>query len=105
MAWWFGVAFWAHEGEGTAAVFEDRVEEDAETAGEFDVVAGVAEPCCAQGGGCCAGGEEVWFDYRDGWRGCVREFPFACYSAPEFEISYPALFPYVFCFPPVVEGL
>lgn len=39
------VPFWSHEGEGAAAVFEDRVEEDAEAGGELDVVAGMAEPC------------------------------------------------------------
>lgn len=43
-----GVAFRSHELYGAAAVGEDGVEEHAEAAGEFDVVAGVAEPGCAE---------------------------------------------------------
>ena len=42
-----GVAFWAHEGEWAATFFEDGVEEDAQAAGKFNVVAGMAEPCCS----------------------------------------------------------
>ena len=38
----FCVSFWAHPANGRASVFEDRVEQYSETAGEFDVVAGMA---------------------------------------------------------------
>lgn len=39
-----GVPFGSKPGERTATGFEHRVEEDAETAGEFNEVASVAEP-------------------------------------------------------------
>lgn len=48
VAGFLGVSLGSHEGEWGAAVFEDGVEEDAEAGWEFDVVAGVAEPCCAK---------------------------------------------------------
>ncbi len=49
---------------------EYGVEKDAEATREFDKVAGVAEPCCAEGG-VFAGGEKGWFSDCDGWRCCV----------------------------------
>ena len=45
-----GVALRPSPAEGAAALAEDWVEEHAQTAGEFDKVAGVAEPGCAKGG-------------------------------------------------------
>ncbi len=49
-------------GEGDAAVFEDGVEEDAETRGELDVEAGVAKPCSAESlGVAVTGGTERRF--------------------------------------------
>jgi hypothetical protein len=47
MARWGVESLWAHEGERGAALFEDRVEEDSEAGGEFNVVTGVAKPCCS----------------------------------------------------------
>lgn len=68
------VAFKAVDGDGRAAVLEDGVEEDAQAAGELDVVAGVAEPGGAQLGG-LSGGEEGGGADGDG-RGCgVRGVP------------------------------
>lgn len=64
------VALGAKPAERAASLAEYGVEEDAEAAGKFDKVAGVAEPCCAEGG-CFAGGEEGWFPDCDGWRCCI----------------------------------
>jgi len=50
-----GEAFRAHEGERTAAVLEDGVKENANSAWKFDQVAGVAEPGCAKLGGSSRG--------------------------------------------------
>jgi hypothetical protein len=63
-----GVAFGAEKGEGTTAVFEDGIEKDAQAGGVFDVVRGVAEPGCAEGGrGSC--GEK---GRRNSWNGRGR---------------------------------
>jgi hypothetical protein len=35
----FGVSFWAHPRKWRTAVFEDRIKENSETIGKFDVVA------------------------------------------------------------------
>ena len=72
-----GVALWAQPGEGGAAVFENRVEQDAETAGEFNQIAGVAKPSGAEFGGGGAGGEEFGGADRHCGRGCVRVVAFA----------------------------
>jgi hypothetical protein len=82
MAWRLCITFWAHEGERTAAVFEDGVEENAEAGGELGVVAGVAEPCCSYGLRAGPRGEESRFDDRYGWRGGVGEFEASCQSTP-----------------------
>lgn len=47
LAWWRREALQALDRDGRAAVLEDWVEEDAQTTGEFDIVARVAEPCGA----------------------------------------------------------
>ncbi len=60
----------AKPAERTTSLAEYRVEEDAETTWKFDEVAGVAEPCCAKGGG-FSGGEEFGFSDCDGWRCCI----------------------------------
>jgi hypothetical protein len=78
--WWcealviFGV-------ERCAAVFENGVEEHAQAAGEFDVVAGVAKPCCSEGGSVPCGAEGRCAD-RDSWRCGVGTFGCACYFVP-----------------------
>jgi hypothetical protein len=84
MAWYICISFRAHETKWGAALFEDGVEEHAEPGREFDVVAGVAEPCCAEGCRAFAGGEEGWgVDCYVG-RCRVWPFQFACYSAPVY---------------------
>lgn len=78
-------AFGAEVVGGAAAVFEDGVEEDAEPGRVFDVVAGVAEPGCAEGGlrgGGGAGGEEGGGDDGEVRGGGVGPFHFACYDVP-----------------------
>lgn len=77
-----GVPLGTHEGEGTAAVFEDGVEEDAETAGEFDVVAGVAEPCCSEGIRGGSGGEKGGLDDGHGWGRGIGVGELSCESPP-----------------------
>ncbi len=77
LAGWWGVAFGAHEGEGRASVFEDRVKENAEAIRIFDEVAGVAKPSCAELVGGCARGEEGGRLYGHGWRGGIRGIGFA----------------------------
>lgn len=82
-AWWWGVAFQAFDFEWRAAVFEYGVEEDAEARGEFDVVAGVAEPSGSEGVGwlvSCA--VECWCSDWDGGRGCVGDVGFAFEFSP-----------------------
>lgn len=72
----------AHEGDGAAAFFEDRVEEHAQARWVFDVVAGVAEPCCSQGFAAVAGGEEGWGVYFDVWGCGVGPFRLSCKEVP-----------------------
>jgi hypothetical protein len=50
------ITLWADMGEWTTSVFEDGIEKNTETAGEFDVVTGMAKPSCAQGLGGFTGG-------------------------------------------------
>lgn len=76
------VSFRAHEGEGTAAVFEDGVEEHAQAGGEFHVVAGMAEPCCTEGCGRVAGGEEGRLNDWYCWWGGIWPFHFPREHAP-----------------------
>lgn len=73
MACGWGVAFGTGEGEGGAAWFEDRVEEDAETRGEFEEVGGMAEPGCPEGSWVGAAGEESGFN---NWDGNLRDVGF-----------------------------
>jgi len=70
--------FRAHEAERRTSWLKDWIEEGAETAGEFNKVAGVAEPCCAQFW-CFASGEEGWLADGDGRRGCVWGIGLAAY--------------------------
>ena len=58
LAWGRSVTLRTEPGEGRAAVFEDWVEEDAQTRGDLDIVAGVAEPGGTEVGRGGAGGEE-----------------------------------------------
>ena len=75
-----------HEAEWRTSWLKDWIEEDAETAGKLDKVAGVAEPCCAQFW-CFAGGEEGWLADGDGGWGCVWGVGLAAYLSSRREVK------------------
>ncbi len=66
----FGVALGTKPAERATPFAEYGVEEDAEASREFDKVAGVAKPCCAEGGG-FPSGEEGGFSDNNGWGCCI----------------------------------
>ena len=45
MAWNFCISLWAYRIEWTAPFLEHRIKQNPETAGEFNIVTRVAEPC------------------------------------------------------------
>lgn len=82
MAGYLGVPLWAEPGKWGAAVFEDGVEEYAEPGGKLDVVAGVAEPGCAQRLRARPRGEEGRLDDCDCRRGGIGKLEGSCESSP-----------------------
>lgn len=84
-AWGRRVALQPFHVDGRAAVFEDGVEEHAQARGELDVVACVAEPGGAEGGGGGAGWVEGWGADGDGGGSGVWDVVFAGEFAPVGE--------------------
>ena len=85
----FCVSFGTDEREWTATVGEDWIEEDAETGRELDVIAGVAEPCCANlVVGILSCWEEGWTAYRNCRWCCIWTVAFACDSATDHSCHY-----------------
>ena len=87
MAGHFCVSLWAHKTERTTAVFEDRIKENAEPARKLDIVACVSKPGCSQRYRISSVGQELWFDYRDSWRGRIWPFKLSCELTPGIKVS------------------
>jgi hypothetical protein len=71
------VSLWPEEGEWRTAIFEDGIKEDAKTRREFDVIAGVAEPSCAEPVRGISMREKGGLDDRYSWRRRVGRLEFS----------------------------
>ncbi|PHH85377.1 hypothetical protein CDD83_484 [Cordyceps sp. RAO-2017] len=73
----------AHEGQGRAAVLEDRVEQDAQPGRELDVAAGVPEPRRPEPARAAApAGQPLGLDHRDPGRAGVGHLETAGHDGP-----------------------
>jgi hypothetical protein len=65
VTWDLGISFWTEEGERTATIFEDRVEEDAEAAGKLYIITCVPQPGCSERLRVCSIGKKARLDDFD----------------------------------------
>ena len=84
MTWYFGVSFRPHKAKWTTPLLEYGVKENAQAAREFDIVTGMAKPCCSERLRCGSAGEEAWLNDSDSRRCSVWPLEFTSETPPGY---------------------